>query len=70
MAASKISSASQQEPMKRKLLLPEFPCSIPEAGCGQRPQKGQSIHCLTASFIHPDTDFHMPWINVFVPIYA
>ena len=28
------------------VLLPEFPCPIPEAGCGQRPRKEQSIQCL------------------------
>ena len=28
------------------VLLPEFPYSIPEAGCGQRPRKKQSIQCL------------------------
>ena len=28
------------------VLLPEFPYSIPEVGCGQRPRKKQSIQCL------------------------
>ena len=28
------------------VLLPGFPDSIPEVGCGQRPRKKQSIQCL------------------------
>lgn len=28
------------------VLLPEFPCFIPEAGCGQRLRKKQPIQCL------------------------